>query len=129
IMGTVTLIPIVVILRQLLERNWYPILNTILIMYFLAQLRVLAASLPVLARFVFLGQMLGFTVFLVWVLRSWHLPTGTAETQGSGWRTIRAIARIGLILSPAAFLRIRQLGGLFGNLFSQERLHRGRALQ
>src|SRR5271165_1701982 len=104
IMGTVTLIPTLVILRRLLERNWYPILNAILIMYFLAQLRVLAASLPVSSRFIFLGQMLGFTVFLVWVLRSWHLPTGTAETQGSGWRTIRAIARIGLILSPAAFL-------------------------
>jgi potassium-dependent mechanosensitive channel len=104
VMGTVTLIPTVVILRRLLERDWYPILNTILIMYFLAQLRVLAGSLPVLARFIFLGQMLGFTIFLVWVLRSWHLPTGTAATHGRGWRTIRAIAKIGLILLPAALL-------------------------
>ena len=104
IMGTVTLIPTVVLLRRLLERNWYPILNAILIMYFLAQIRVLAASLPVLARFIFLGQMLGFAVFLVWVLRSWRLPTGTAETQGRGWRIIRAIAKIGLIFLPAAFL-------------------------
>src|SRR5271166_2776382 len=56
IMGTVTLIPTLVILRRLLERNWYPILNAILIMYFLAQLRVLAASLPVSSRFIFLGQ-------------------------------------------------------------------------
>ena len=104
ITGTVTLIPTVVILRRLLERNWYPILNTTLIMYFLAQFRVLAASLPVLARFIFLGQMLGFTLFLVWVLRSWYLPMGTAATQGRGWRTIRAIAKIGLIFLPAAFL-------------------------
>src|SRR5271169_247785 len=104
IMGIVTLIPIVVILRRLLERNWYPILNTILIMYFLVQLRVLAASLPVLARFLFLGQMLGFTLFLVWVLRSWHLLTVTAETHGRGWRIIRAIAKIGLVFLPAAFL-------------------------
>ena len=121
IMGTVTLIPTVAVLRRLLERDWYPILNTILIMYFLAQLRVLAGSLPVLARFLFLGQMLGFTAFLVWVLRSWHLPTGTAETYGRGWRTIRAIAKIGLIFLPAAFLvnifGYVHLGDLLGSIF------------
>ena len=121
IIGTVTLIPTVVVLRRLLERNWYPILNTILIMYFLAQLRVLAASLPVLARFLFLGQMLGFTVFLAWVLRSWRLPTGTAETQLRGWRTIRAIAKLGLIFLPAALLAnifgYVNLGDLLGIIF------------
>ena len=104
IVGTVTLIPTLVILRRLLEGNWYPILNAILIMYFLVQIRVLAAPLPALARFIFLGQMLSFILFLVWVLRSWHLLTGTAETHGRGWRMIRAIAKIGLIFLPAAFL-------------------------
>ena len=121
IMGTVTLIPTVVILRRLLERNWYPILNAILIMYFLAQLRVLAASLPLLARFIFLAQMLGFTVFLVWLLRSWHLQTGTAETHRRGWRIIRTIAKIGLIFSAAAFLAnifgYVNLGDLLGIIF------------
>jgi potassium efflux system protein len=73
-------------------------------MYILVQIRVLAAPLPVLARFIFLGQMLSFTLFLVWVLRSWHLLTGTAEPHGRGWRIIRAIAKIGLIFLPAAFL-------------------------
>ena len=121
IVGTVTLIPTLVILRRLLERNWYPILNAILIMYFLVQLRVLAAPLPVLARFIFLGQMLGFTLFLVWVLRRWHLLTGTAETHGRGWRIIRAIAKIGLIFLPAAFLAnifgYVNLGDLLGIIF------------
>jgi hypothetical protein len=100
---------------------------------FLVQLRVLAAPLPVLARFIFLGQMLGFTLFLVWVLRSWHLLTGTAETHGRGWRIIQAIAKIGLIFFaggvPDKYFRIRQFWGPFGNHFSQERLRRGRALQ
>ena len=104
IMGAVTLIPTAVILRRRLTRNSYPILNAIVIMYFVGQLRILAASLPVLARFIFLGQVLGATVFLVWVLRSWHLPTKAAETHGRLWRTIRAIAKIGLILLPATFL-------------------------
>jgi potassium-dependent mechanosensitive channel len=41
IIGTVALIPTVVILRRLLERNSYPILNALVIMYFVGQLRVL----------------------------------------------------------------------------------------
>jgi len=104
ILGVVTLIPAVVVLRRLLLRNSYPILNAIVILYFVGQLRVLAAPLPVLARFIFLGQVLGASVFLVWVLRSWHLPTEAIETHGRVWRTIRAVARIGIILLPVAFL-------------------------
>ena len=121
IMGAVTLIPTVVILRRLLAPNSYPILNALVIMYFVGQLRILAASLPVLARFIFLGQVLGASVFLVWVLRSWHLPTETAETHGRVWRIIRAIAKIGLILLPVAFLATIfgyvNLGNLLGIVF------------
>src|SRR5271157_1333773 len=104
IMGAVTIIPTALVLRRLLARNSYPTLNAIVILYFVGQLRILSASLPVLARFIFLGQLLGATVFLVWVLRSWHLPAEAAETHGRIWRTIRAIAKIGLIILPAAFL-------------------------
>jgi potassium-dependent mechanosensitive channel len=121
IMGAVTLIPTAVILRRLLLRNSYPILNAIVVLYFVGQLRLLAASLPVLARFIFLGQVLGAAVFLVWVLRSWHLPTETAESYGRAWRTIRAIAKIGLIFLPAAFLAnifgYVNLGNLLGIVF------------
>ena len=121
IMGAVTLIPTALVLRRLLERNSYPILNAIVIMYFVGQLRILAASLPVLARFIFLGQVLGASVFLVWVLRSWHLPAEAAETHGRVWRTIRAIAKIGLIILPAAFLAnifgYVNLGNLLGIIF------------
>ena len=120
-MGAVTLIPTAVILRRLLERHSYPILNAIVIMYFVGQLRILAASLPVLARFIFLGQVLGASVFLVWVLRSWRLPAEAAETHGRVWRTIRAIAKIGLIILPAAFLAnifgYVNLGNLLGIIF------------
>jgi len=116
IMGVVTIIPTALVLRRLLARNSYPILNAIVIMYFVGQLRILAASLPVLARFIFLGQVLGASVFLVWVLRSWHLPAESVETHGRIWRTIRAIAKIGLIILPAAF--IANIFGYvnFGNL-------------
>src|SRR5271167_3679914 len=121
IMGAVTLIPTALVLRRLLAPNSYPILNAIVILYFVGQLRILAASLPVLARFIFLGQVLGAAVFLVWVLRSWHLPAESVETHGRIWRTIRAIAKIGLIFLPVAFLAnifgYVNLGNLLGIIF------------
>jgi hypothetical protein len=121
IMGAVTLIPTVLILRRLLAPNLYPLLNAIVILYFVGELRILAASLPVLARLIFLGQVLGAAVFLVWVLRNWRLPAEAAETHGHVWRTIRAIAKIGLIILPAALLAnvlgYVNLGNLLGIVF------------
>ncbi|HEY1477526.1 MAG TPA: hypothetical protein VGF37_07540, partial [Chthoniobacterales bacterium] len=121
IMGAVTLIPTAVVLRRLLARNSYPIINAIVILYFVGQLRILTASLPLLSRFIFLGQMLGAVVFLVWLLRSWHLPTEAAETHGRIWRTIRAIAKVGLIFLPVAFFAnvfgYVNFGNLLGIIF------------
>jgi small-conductance mechanosensitive channel len=121
IMASVTLIPTVVILRRLLDRKAYPILNALVILYFVGQLRVLAAPLPVLARFIFLAQVLGAAVFLVWMLRSWHSPAEAVETHGRIWRAIQAVAQIGLVLLPAAFLASSfgyvNLGNLLGIIF------------
>ena len=65
--------------------------------------------------------MLGASVFLVWALRSWHLPAAAIETHGRIWRTIRAIAKIGLVLLPAALLAnifgYVNLGNLLGLIF------------
>jgi len=64
IMGTAALIPTVLILRKLLQPNSYPILSALVVMYFVGQLRLLAASLPHSGRLLFLGQMLGGLSFL-----------------------------------------------------------------
>jgi hypothetical protein len=104
ILEIVALIPTIVILRRLLDRNLAPILNALVIMYFVDQLRALAASLPELARVLFLGQMLGVSLFLFWLLTSRNLRTATAGTNIRFSRAIRAIAKIGLVLLPTAFL-------------------------
>ncbi len=121
IVGAVTLIPAIVILRRLLERNSYPLFDAIVAMYFADQIRELAGSLPVLARFIFLGQMLGASVFLFWLLKSSHLPTDAAQTHRRFWWAVREIARIGLIALPAAFFAnifgYVNLGNLLGIVF------------
>ena len=102
-MAAVMLLPTVVILRRLLERHSYPILNAMAILYLVGQLRVLAASLPALAKYIFLGQLLGATAFAVWGASGWHLPAQTVDTYGPIWRAIRTIAKIGLVILPARF--------------------------
>ena len=101
ILATLALIPTIAILRRLLHRNFTSILNAVVIMYFVDQLRLLAASLPQLARLLFLGQMLGGSLFLLWLLRSRKL---TADTEARFSQAMRAIAIIGLVFLTAALI-------------------------
>jgi potassium efflux system protein len=103
IIVTVGLVPTVIVLRRLWERHLYPLVNALVVLYFVSQLRILVSSLPELARFIFLGEMLGASLFLVWLLRSGHLKAMAAETDKRFLLALRIIAKIGLILLPAAF--------------------------
>lgn len=118
---TVALVPTVVVLRRLLERHLYPLVNALVVLYFVSQLRILVSSLPELTRFIFLGQMLGASLFLVWLLRSGHLKAMAAETNKRLLGALRIITKIGLILLPAAFFAnifgYANLGNLVGLTF------------
>jgi potassium-dependent mechanosensitive channel len=121
VMGAVALIPTIVILRRLLHRNFYPVLNALVVMYLVGQLRMLAASLTEVSRLIFLGQMLGGFIFLAWLIRSRHLRNAPAEAGDRTLPAIRAMAKIGLILFPAALLAnllgYVNLGNLLGIVF------------
>ncbi len=100
--AAVTLLPIVLILRRLLDRLLFPILNGLVVFYVLAQLRRLAASLPGLSRLVLLLEMVGGAIFLLWFIRSTRLPALATSTTSR--KTTRAAARIGLLLFASVFL-------------------------
>ena len=104
IIGAFALIPTVLILRRLLERNLFPILNALVIMYFVDQLRQIAASVPLLARFLFLGQMLGAILFVLWLIQGRHLPIASDKTSGRLHQGIQIAAWVALIFLSAAFL-------------------------
>jgi potassium efflux system protein len=120
-LGTVALIPTVAILGRLLDRSSSPILYWLVIMYFVDQLRVLVVVLPELARFLFLAQMFGGSVFLFWLLRSRLLKTTVAGASTRLVKAMRAIAIIGLVFLPAAalanILGYVDLGHLIGMIF------------
>ena len=121
VLGSLSLIPTIAILRRLLDRSLSAVLYWIVIMYFVDQLRVLVVSLPELARFLFLAQMLGGTLFLFWLLRRPHLKTTVAGTSIRFTKAVRAIATIGLVFLPAAalanILGYVDLGYLIGMIF------------
>ncbi|MDQ6859882.1 MAG: mechanosensitive ion channel [Verrucomicrobiota bacterium] len=99
ILATLALIPIVALLRRLIDRHLFPIVNALVVFYVVAQLRALAAALPVLSRFILLLEMIGGAVFLAWFVRSTR--TGPRTTSR---RATRAAARVGVVLFVAVFI-------------------------
>ena len=70
ILGAAALIPGIIYLRKIIEKPLFPILNALVIFYFIDQLRQITATLPLLSRILFIAEMLGAIIFLVWFLRS-----------------------------------------------------------
>ncbi|MDQ6623909.1 MAG: mechanosensitive ion channel, partial [Verrucomicrobiota bacterium] len=100
IFATLALIPIVILLRRLIDRHLFPIVNALVVFYIVAQLRALAAALPVLSRFMLLLEMAGGAIFLVWFIRS----TRSVEHGSTSRKATRAAARLGVVLFAAVFL-------------------------
>jgi small-conductance mechanosensitive channel len=68
--GAAALIPTVIILRRLIDRRWFSILDALVVFYFLDQLRSISAVVPVLARILLLIEMLGGFLLLISFTRS-----------------------------------------------------------
>ena len=102
VLATITLPPIVIILRRLIDRHFFPILNALIVFYLVAQLRRVVASLPGLSRLILLLEMVGGLIFLVWFIRSTRSPTGASGTTSHKARL--AGARIGLVLFAGVLL-------------------------
>jgi small-conductance mechanosensitive channel len=111
ILWGILLISIVLILRRLIDRALFPMLNALIVLYFADQLRLLAALLPLVSRLVFAAEMLGATLFLVWLICSKRLPTVGVNTTKLFARAIRVVIQIGLIVFP-----ITLVANVFGYL-------------
>ncbi len=99
-LAALALIPMVLLLRRLIDRYLFPILNALVVFYVVAQFRSLTAALPVLSRVILLLEMVGGAIFLVWFIRS----TRAAAHGTISRKATRAAARAGLVLFGAVFL-------------------------
>jgi len=96
ILATLALIPIVVLLRGLIDRHLFPIVNALVVFYFLAQVRAVAAYIPVLSRIIILLEMLGGLIFLIWYIRM-RRRSGPRTTSNKTAHIAASIAVAGFV--------------------------------
>ena len=94
-MGAAALIPTIYLLRRVVEPRLFVILDALVVSYVIDQVRLVAASVPLLARGLFLAEMAGGVVLLALLVRARrdHVPT-----DAMGW-----VVRIGIRLWLAVF--------------------------
>ena len=100
----VLLIFIAFILRRLIYPGLYSLVNALIVLYFIDRFRLLTALLAPLGRIVFTAEMLGGTLFLIWLMwRKRSLRVGPIASELSG-RAVRLALLAGLIIFPVTLL-------------------------
>ena len=104
LIGAAALVPTIIVLRQLVERHLFPVLNALVVFYFWDQLRAISAALPVVTRVLFLLEMLGGLVFAVWLNRSGRLARVSEVERDLFWKTVRFGKRLAAVVFLMAFV-------------------------
>ena len=104
-------------LRRLLQRQWFGILNALIVFYLLDQLRALASSQPLLWRLLFLVEIMAAFLYCIFLLRA---SRKEAFEESKFSKPLRAGIRIAFVLFGAILvanvLGFVRLSGLAGNL-------------
>jgi potassium-dependent mechanosensitive channel len=69
-LGAVVMVPTVILLRRLLDRRHFPLLYACVSFWLIDELRLVAASLPAVARGLLLLETLGGLLFAIWLLKN-----------------------------------------------------------
>jgi small-conductance mechanosensitive channel len=104
ILGAAALIPTIVILRQLVERPLFPVLNALVVFYLMDLLHTTATALPLASRLLFLAEMLGGIIFLAWLIKSKRLSEVPDAERNWLWTILRVATRIALAVFLVAFI-------------------------
>jgi small-conductance mechanosensitive channel len=102
ISGVAAIIPAALVARKLIDRRFFPVLNALVIFYFVDQLRVVAASQAIVSRLLLLTEMLGGTLFAGWLLRPGRF--GTAPEGNRSGKAIGISCRVALGWCALAFV-------------------------
>jgi potassium efflux system protein len=117
-LAALALVPSVIILRPLVERDLYPMLYAPVVFYVLHQIRALTTAVELLPRLIFLAEMTGIVLFLVWLVRAIGRSRRAPETARLR-RAVRVAASIALAIATIALagnvLGYVTLANLLGN--------------
>jgi potassium efflux system protein len=100
VLGALALIPMVVLLRQLVEPRLFPLLNALAVCYFADILRDETATLFTLARLMFIVELASAIVFLIWLIKAMQRPLADGVDRVA--RITRICAYVALVLLAAA---------------------------
>ncbi len=104
LLGAIGLLPVVIILRRLLEPALFPVLYAFVVFYLVDRMRILFDAQPLLARASLLFEAAAGCLFVLWLLRKRPLPGSSDRETRAFVRTFRAALRILPIAFLAAFL-------------------------
>lgn len=119
LLGTAAIFPAIFILRQLLERHLFSVLNALMLFYFVDRVRMVVAALPLVSRSLFLVEILGGALFMAWLLRPARLEAVPPADRDRIWATIAVWAKTALVFFGVAFVAnvfgYQGLSSLLGN--------------
>lgn len=93
------LIPIIILLRCLIERRLRPVLNLVILLFATAQIRALTAALPFVSRLILVAEMVGGLIFLLRFIRATDLVREKSfKSRSSGFVLRVCVLLFGLIL-------------------------------
>jgi potassium-dependent mechanosensitive channel len=100
--GAVALVPTTFVVRRLIERPLFPVLNALVVFYFTDQLRTVGASQALFSRVLLLAEMLAGAIFVGYLLRYAGFGARANETW---WpRGVAASCRVALAVFALAFI-------------------------
>jgi small-conductance mechanosensitive channel len=107
LLGAVALAPATIILRHAIVRALFPILNALVVFYFVDQLRAVTAPLPWASRSLLLLETLAGAMLSLWILKRHVRWSEQPFSHSKFWRVIHAgayAALVGFALSIIANL-------------------------
>jgi len=121
ISGAAMILPALFVARQLIDRRLLSALNALMVFYFVDQLRMVAASQPLLSRCLLLAELLGGALFAAWLLRSGGLGAARdgdrfLRSAGRGCRVVLGWCALALVLDAIGYV---SLGKLLGHALLQ----------
>jgi potassium efflux system protein len=91
LIGAAALVPVVFLLRRMVERPLFIILDALVVLYFVDRFRDILINQVLTVRLLFLAEMLGAILFLLWFLKSKRL---SARVEAAHYRVFKTIRRV-----------------------------------
>ncbi|HEX6127312.1 MAG TPA: mechanosensitive ion channel domain-containing protein [Pyrinomonadaceae bacterium] len=110
IFGAIALVPTVIILRKVVEAPHYPLLYSLVVFFFIDQLRVIVDAIPNVVRPLFLVEMLAGFLFFLWFYRTRFAGDGNGDGVSERRYPVVRIATLAVL----PFFSVAFLANAFG---------------